>query len=112
MTRLPKARGYVIYQMAYARRPSLGSRAARHVVGESNVNHDDCAEHHAANPLATLLRAVFARSVGCCCAALASSETVNRDGQRFLNCLPDLLFVCTRVILRRNGDPEVLWTQK
>lgn len=43
---------------------------------------------------------------------LASSETVNRDGQRFLNRLPDLLFVCTRVILRRNGDPEVLWAQQ
>ncbi len=43
---------------------------------------------------------------------LASTETVNRDGQRFLNRLSDLLFVCARVIVRRNGGQEVLWAQR
>lgn len=86
------------------------------------VVHDETAESagicHLPNGIRSQAKPWFPRCKTCCwriereAVTLASSETVNRDGQRFLNRLPDLLFVCARVILRRNGDPEVLWTQK
>ena len=40
---------------------------------------------------------------------LASTDTVNADGVRFLNRLSDLLFVLARVIAGDSGAGEVLW---
>lgn len=40
---------------------------------------------------------------------LAEAETVNPQGVAYLNRLSDLLFVCARVLSRRNGGEEVLW---
>lgn len=39
---------------------------------------------------------------------LAQLEQVNPDGLKFINRLSDLLFVCARVLARRNGE-EVYW---
>ncbi|GAA0689672.1 cob(I)yrinic acid a,c-diamide adenosyltransferase [Marinobacterium maritimum] len=41
--------------------------------------------------------------------ALAETETVNPQGVAYLNRLSDLLFVCARVLSRRDGGEEVLW---
>lgn len=41
--------------------------------------------------------------------ALAEAETVNPQGVAYLNRLSDLLFVCARVLSRRDGGEEILW---
>jgi cob(I)alamin adenosyltransferase len=41
--------------------------------------------------------------------SLASSETLSPYCQQYLNRLSDLLFVVSRVINRRAGQPDVLW---
>lgn len=40
---------------------------------------------------------------------LAQAEAINPQGTIYLNRLSDLLFVCARVLARRNGGQEVLW---
>ena len=40
---------------------------------------------------------------------VAQNESVNAQGTIYLNRLSDLLFVCARVLARRNGGQEVLW---
>lgn len=40
---------------------------------------------------------------------LAGNETVNPHGLGYINRLSDLLFVCARVLARRNGGEELLW---
>ncbi len=41
--------------------------------------------------------------------ALAEADSVNPQGVAYLNRLSDLLFVCARVLSRRDGGAEVLW---
>ncbi len=41
--------------------------------------------------------------------ALAETESLNPQGVAYLNRLSDLLFVCARVLSRRDGGEEVLW---
>jgi cob(I)alamin adenosyltransferase len=41
--------------------------------------------------------------------SLAHNEQVNQQGNIYLNRLSDLLFVCARILARRDGGQEVLW---
>ena len=43
---------------------------------------------------------------------LAASEPVGADLLRYLNRLSDLLFVCARVLARRDGGVETLWKKR
>ncbi len=43
--------------------------------------------------------------------SLSSLETINENGQKYLNRLSDFAFVSARWLAHVNGEPEVLWKQ-
>ena len=43
--------------------------------------------------------------------SLASIDTINQNGQKYLNRLSDFAFVSARWLAHVNGEPEVLWKQ-
>ena len=40
---------------------------------------------------------------------LARSSEIHAAGRQYINRLSDLLFVCARILARRNGGQEILW---
>ena len=42
---------------------------------------------------------------------LARDTEVNAAGKKFINRLSDLLFVCARILARRNNGEEILWSR-
>lgn len=43
--------------------------------------------------------------------SLSANETINTNGQKYLNRLSDFAFVSARWLAHVNGEPEVLWKQ-
>ena len=41
--------------------------------------------------------------------SLSAEDTINKNGQKYLNRLSDLAFVSARWLAHVNGEPEVLW---
>lgn len=44
--------------------------------------------------------------------SLARNTSTNQAGSRYINRLSDLLFVCARILARRNNGQEILWKRE